>query len=122
MNGYQVLRNATIIGESPNLGDTEQVVRVKEGGRFVHKKLGRSYPFPKHMDRYMKGVLVDSEGPLHLHDVDFKGFQNNDYRPACAIQFKDNMRHGMGASSSVKGPKKLLVASEFKMDIFCLQV
>ena len=49
------------------------------------------------------GIKIESEGPLHLHNVAFKGFRNNDFRLACGILFKDDFFHGMGPSSSVKG-------------------
>ena len=49
------------------------------------------------------GVLIHGEGPIHIHDVNFKGFASNDYEDHCAITIRDKSMKGMGPSSSVKG-------------------
>ena len=49
------------------------------------------------------GVLIVGEGPMHIHDVKFKGFASNDYEEHCAITIRDKSMKGMGPASSVKG-------------------
>ena len=68
----------------------------------------RSLPSQRHNAKNkVVGVYIDSEGPLHLHGITFKGFKNDDNTEAmakyCGIAFKDEFNFGMGASSSVKG-------------------
>ena len=63
----------------------------------------RSYPNPRMIPKNTVGVKVHNEGPLHLHNVEFKNFGDDEAQRGCAIKFKDNFRFGMGSSSSVKG-------------------
>jgi len=69
----------------------------------VRKLADRSIPDPNKPTKYVTGVYLDSEGPVHIHNVDFKDFRSNENRPGCGIEFKDDFRMGMGPSSSVKG-------------------
>ena len=69
----------------------------------------RSYPKNKAgmgrmgLDKPGIGVYIHNEGPLHLQNVAFKNFKNDDIQRACGIEFQDNYQFGMGPTSSVKG-------------------
>jgi len=102
LNGYQMIKDSLIIGETPNVGKPA-VVWVNEGGKKVKKTLERSVPTS--IESYLTGIYLDSEGPVHVHNVEFKGFKTNEFRPACGFQFQDGFRFGMGPASSVKGLK-----------------
>ena len=73
---------------------------------------------PNHLDTYLTGIYLNSEGPMHIHNVEFKDFKTNEFRPACGIQFKDDFRLGMGPSSTVKGKKKSFKAIKSELVAF----
>jgi len=102
LSGYQMVKDSLIIGETPNVGKPE-VIWVDEDGKKVRKVLERSLPFS--LRHYMTGIYLDSEGPVHVHNVEFKGFKTNEFRTACGLEFRDDFRFGMGPSSTVKGLK-----------------
>jgi len=100
ISGYQMIQDSVIIAESPNLGKPA-VIKVKnENGNWVKKTLERSIPSN---DKFIRGIYLDSEGPVHVHNVRFLGYKTDERKTACAIEFRDNFIFGMGPTSSVKG-------------------
>jgi len=105
LDGYQLFTNAVIVAESPNLG-VPRAVRAgkKENGAWHWVMPERSWPIGPDTDHSdIMGIAINNEGPLHLHNVAFKNFRNNEIRNHCGIKFDDWFRFGMGPSSSVKG-------------------
>ena len=76
----------------------------KENGAWHWVMPERSWPIGPDTDHSdIMGIAINNEGPLHLHNVAFKNFRNNEIRNHCGIKFDDWFRFGMGPSSSVKG-------------------
>merc|ERR1712117_695575 len=100
LSGYQMLKDAIIVMESPNLGHPSKI-RVDGGW----ETWNRSYPYSngghgfRGADPFV-GVRIHNEGPLHLHNVTFMNFRTNRRNQACAIRFQDNFNFGMGPGSS----------------------
>ena len=69
LSGYQMLKDAIIVMESPNLGHPSKI-RVDGGW----ETWNRSYPYSngghgfRGADPFV-GVRIHNEGPLHLHNV-----------------------------------------------------
>ena len=125
-SGYQLLKGATFIGNSPNkgAGGKVKVTReplhkcshdksltnttvnqvINEAGKKVWQNVDRSYPGT---DASMTpvGVHIDAEGPLHLKNINFLDFSPNEFtgEKPCNIKFANNYRFMMGAVSSVEG-------------------
>jgi len=102
LSGYQMIKDSLIIAETPNKGKPN-AFRVWEDGQWVYKFRDRSIPNTRKPHTYVAGVYIDNEGPLHVHNVEFKGFKSNIYREACAIEFMDFYNVGMSPTSTVKG-------------------
>jgi len=95
-----MIQDSVFVGESPNLGKPASY-KVMEDGKWVKKHSERS--LPSGQDKVIKGIYLDSEGPIHVHNTKFLQYKTDERKTACAIEFRDNFIFGMGPTSSVKG-------------------
>lgn len=102
IDGYQLLQDTLILGQTPNKGSGGKIKIRNEEGRWVWIDSDRSYAVANRAGADQVGVYVNSEGPLHLKGLTIK-MKTDNIRRACAIKFHDKFRFGMGPKSSVEG-------------------
>lgn len=100
-DGYQLLKDSVIVGDTPNIGNFFKWRRPTDG--WLTYDAPRSLPRYWEPDMIISGVEIQAEGPSKLQNVVFKNFKHTWYRNETAIMWPDSHFHMNGASTSSEG-------------------
>ena len=105
LGGYQRISDSIIVGESGNIGDGDDIMKIwnNDTEKWQWVRAHRSLPNPSNPYQTISGVNIRAEGPSHLDNIEFYGFERNDYREGAAIQWADDYPFHNGATTSSQG-------------------